>query len=384
MTASKPRRRQQIALGEKRSSRGFLPFKNFSTKVSYLIKKRLVYGLFWSRSNAYKKYAHFFVVIFTVITFVTGINASLTEAGTSALNSDIAINPGNIDLLEQGSDIQSVLVTDSTRDFEVTNYVIEKGDTLTSIANKFGITEGAVKDSNLDVLDYWEPFLAEGDTLKIPEINGVIIPVESGDTIDSIMGKIRKGDRLDIIEINNLLSPDYGVGTRTEVFVPDGEVVAPPKPEPVIPTVIYANAPSSYGPIPAAGQAALNGISFINPLSHPSCAGYGWSRGFSSWHNGVDLARGGGCEIRAAAAGTVRFSGWEPQGGGYAVTIDHGNGVHTVYYHNSVLYVRPGQGVSAGQEISRMGCTGLCTGTHLHLGLRVNYVYTDPAIYVPL
>ena len=74
-------------------------------------------------------------------------------------------------------------------------------------------------------------------------------------------------------------------------------------------------------------------------------------------------------------------SGW--QGGlGYAVTIDHGNGFQTIYGHNSSLLVSVGDHVYKGQQIARMGSTGISTGNHCHFAVKYYGTYVDPLNYL--
>ena len=76
-------------------------------------------------------------------------------------------------------------------------------------------------------------------------------------------------------------------------------------------------------------------------------------------------------------AGVVKSAG--PRGGyGFAVEVDHGNGLTTLYGHASELLVSPGQAVRAGQEIARVGSTGRSTGAHLHFEVRVGGRPVDP------
>lgn len=98
-------------------------------------------------------------------------------------------------------------------------------------------------------------------------------------------------------------------------------------------------------------------------------------------HTGVDLSAGSGTPIRAAAGGTVVTAGWM---GGYgnAVVIDHGGGQATLYAHQSAMNVRQGQEVEKGQTIGRVGCTGSCTGPHLHYEVRLNGKPVDPSPYL--
>ncbi|HEV2086944.1 MAG TPA: M23 family metallopeptidase [Cryptosporangiaceae bacterium] len=94
-------------------------------------------------------------------------------------------------------------------------------------------------------------------------------------------------------------------------------------------------------------------------------------------HRGIDIAAPYGARVRAAHAGKVRVAGWY---GGYgkAVIIDHGEGVSTVYGHNSELTVRPGEWVETGQTIARVGSTGFSTGPHLHFEVRYGDQQVNP------
>ena len=111
------------------------------------------------------------------------------------------------------------------------------------------------------------------------------------------------------------------------------------------------------------------------PASGTVTSEYGprWGR----LHAGIDIAAGHGSPITAARAGTVSSAGW--QGGyGNTVMVSHGGGVVTLYAHLSSISVSPGQSVSQGQRLGGMGCTGSCTGTHLHFEVRVNGAAQNP------
>lgn len=98
-------------------------------------------------------------------------------------------------------------------------------------------------------------------------------------------------------------------------------------------------------------------------------------------HNGIDIAAGYGRPIRAVRAGWVRYAGWF-RGYGRLVVIDHGGGLETWYGHAASLAVRPGQRVVAGQRIGSVGCSGACTGPHLHFEVRVQGRPVDPMRYL--
>jgi len=110
--------------------------------------------------------------------------------------------------------------------------------------------------------------------------------------------------------------------------------------------------------------------------------GYGprWGR----MHLGIDVGILASLDVRAAASGTItaagRLTGYE--GYGNVVIVDSGGGYSVLYAHLSSSHVVPGQWVAAGDLIGEAGCTGSCTGTHLHFELRLNGVPVDPAPYL--
>lgn len=355
--------------------------KTFRHKAYKFYKDNIVYRLFWGRSNLYRKFIHISFFGLTTLIVLTGFsNQFFAQSEKQKVITTSNLTIGNVDALEQGGSIQTILLAESTRGFKVIDYTVVEGDTFDTISAKFGVTIDRIKLSNLNVIGYYDDNPKVGVTLKIPEINGILIEVKSGDTFDSIMSRLTKGERLDVIEINNLKGPEFTMATGDLILVPDG-LVNPPAPP--VPVAIIGSAPPP-APIPSPGEAVFAGVSFIDPLSHPDCGGYAYSRGFSSWHQGVDLAKWNGCPIRASAAGTVTFAGWSSGGQGFMVRIDHGSGVQTEYFHgNGSIWVSAGQSVFQGQDIMQMGCTGFCTGTHLHLTMMYNWVLIDPAPYIP-
>lgn len=103
--------------------------------------------------------------------------------------------------------------------------------------------------------------------------------------------------------------------------------------------------------------------------------------GASTNHKGIDIGAEGGADIVAAAAGMVTSVAYSSAAGNY-VMIDHGGGLYTVYMHASALLVSPGQEVSAGQVIAKVGSTGISTGNHLHFGVSLNGSYVSPWSYL--
>lgn len=119
---------------------------------------------------------------------------------------------------------------------------------------------------------------------------------------------------------------------------------------------------------------------FIWPLCCTINSPYGPRWG--SMHTGIDIDGVTGDPIIASKAGTVILAEYY-SGYGNAVIIDHGGGYSTLYGHMSAFSVSNGQTVSQGQEIGKVGCTGSCTGDHLHFEIRINGNPVDPMPYLP-
>jgi murein DD-endopeptidase MepM/ murein hydrolase activator NlpD len=126
----------------------------------------------------------------------------------------------------------------------------------------------------------------------------------------------------------------------------------------------------------------LEPLSLEWPADGTMTDGYGprWGR----LHLGVDVGILASLDVRAAASGTVMASGWLTgyEGYGNVVTVDVGGGYSILYAHLSEAHVVSGQWVAAGDPIGQAGCTGSCTGTHLHFELRLDGVPIDPAPYL--
>ena len=139
----------------------------------------------------------------------------------------------------------------------------------------------------------------------------------------------------------------------------------------------HAVAAASAGnpePAPAPGSG------FIWPVSGPITSPFGMRWG--TLHPGVDIGVPSGTPVHAAASGTVIWCGWM-SGYGNLVMIDHHNGLVTLYGHNTSVAVGCNQQVSQGQVVSYSGCTGFCTGPHVHFEVRLHGSAVDPLGYLP-
>jgi murein DD-endopeptidase MepM/ murein hydrolase activator NlpD len=101
-------------------------------------------------------------------------------------------------------------------------------------------------------------------------------------------------------------------------------------------------------------------------------------------HTGIDLAAAYGTPVMAADSGQVIWTGWDWSGLGWAVKINHGHYIATIYGHLARFIVNVGQNVTKGQVIAYEGSTGASTGPHVHFMVLVNNIWVDPANYAPL
>lgn len=119
--------------------------------------------------------------------------------------------------------------------------------------------------------------------------------------------------------------------------------------------------------------------------SFRNTSGFGYRRdpinGGRRLHAGIDFAGARGTDIVAGGDGTVIFAGRQ-SGYGLMVEIDHGFGLTTRYAHLTRMHVREGERVSRGEHIGDMGCTGRCTGTHLHYEVRRNGDPVNPMTFI--
>lgn len=121
-------------------------------------------------------------------------------------------------------------------------------------------------------------------------------------------------------------------------------------------------------------------ISFIKPIKATITSRFGSRWGAN--HKGLDYGAPTGTAIKAAAEGTVTFSGWNSGGFGYLVIISHGNGIQTYYGHCSELLCKVGDYVYAGTQVAKVGNTGDSQGSHLHFEIRINDVAYNPEYYL--
>ena len=189
---------------------------------------------------------------------------------------------------------------------------------------------------------------------------GIWYTVRGGDTLKTIAKKYSVHRRI-IQRKNSIYDPkDIFVGMR--IFIPGAKKPAARR--------------STYHP---------KRIKFSRNLIWPAkgriTSGFGMR--FGRIHEGIDISKDGGRNIRAAANGIVVFAG-RKSGYGRTIIINHGRGIKTLYAHNSRIYARKGVRVKQGDIISKMGSSGKSSGVHLHFEVRVNGKPRNPLRFLPV
>ena len=125
------------------------------------------------------------------------------------------------------------------------------------------------------------------------------------------------------------------------------------------------------------------GLSLVWPASGTVTRGFGWDG--PAWHPGIDVGTLRSLDVTAAAPGVVEAVAYAPHFEGYGniVLVDLGDGLEALYAHLAEVDVSVGDTVETGQKLGVAGCTGYCTGTHLHFELRQDGVAFDPAPLLP-
>lgn len=251
-------------------------------------------------------------------------------------------------------------ISEKPRDRVIT-YTVEAGDTISTVAEKFGISIDTIKWANPKLEG---DKLAIGTDLSIPPVSGIVVKVSKGETIYSIAKKY-KSDPQKILNypFNDFTDLDtFALAAGQALVVPDGVM---PESKPVYSPQTIAN----VGTTPGSGQFnwPTQGVITQRPVSY---------------HMALDIANNALPAITAADAGKVVLVERQKYGYGWHIIIDHGNGYQTLYGHMSDMYVSVGQAVSKGSVIGKMGSTGRSSGPHLHFEIRKGGTLLNPLSFL--
>ncbi len=227
----------------------------------------------------------------------------------------------------------------------IVRHAVARGECLWNIAKKYHVRiETIVAMNDLPSARYLRP----GQMLEIPDTDGTYVSVKRGDTIDGICRKYG-------VEMTGLVNANPGVDIDRltiglKLFVPGSGALeqlfrfAWP---------VHGRISSRYG-------------SRLHPVYRRRMM-----------HTGLDIAARSGTPIRAALGGRVKFVGWK---GGYgrAIIVEHPNGYETLYGHCSKILVNRGQNVKRGEQIGKVGTTGVSTGPHVHFEVKKNGKRMNP------
>lgn len=257
---------------------------------------------------------------------------------------------------------------------DVSTYVVQTGDNLFKIAEKYGLRPETVLWGNYEVLRDNPQFLRPGQELTILPTDGVYYQWALNDNLNSIASFFRvepdviidyPGNRV-FSDLTSIASTELPAGTW--LIIPGGERDLKDWGPPAI-TRNNPVAAAYYG----AGycgevyEGAIGIGSFIWPTVATYLSGYDYS---PTLHPGIDIAGAEGNAVFATDSGVVVYSGWSQYGYGYLIVLDHGNGWQSAYAHLSAVSVGCGQSVAQGNVIGAVGNTGNSTGAHLHFELR--------------
>jgi murein DD-endopeptidase MepM/ murein hydrolase activator NlpD len=249
-------------------------------------------------------------------------------------------------------------------------YVVEPGDVIGLIADKFDISVNTILwENNLSAYSLIRP----GDKLVILPATGITHKIAKGETLGALAGKYNVAAE-DILLANNL-PEDSKLSVGQKLLIPGGQKIYYAAPAPRV-----AN---SYNPVQVIKDIFLPSSNTAAPgkMLWPT-VGHIITQYFSWRHGGLDIANKIGTPIYAAESGVITDSGWSTAGYGNKVDIDHGGGIVTRYGHASKLLVKKGDTVKKGDVIMLMGSTGRSTGPHLHFEVRIRGRVQNPLSYI--
>ncbi len=356
-----------------------IQFSQFSAFFSLYLKKKIVISSVHFEKNKNRlvrffmikrgRYSRPFLHLSTIGVLFAGIALSPLIANSYPVFSQTSEDTS----LQSSSSKQSIIVGENVFSTDISKkprdkiitYTVQKGDSLSTIANKFGISVDTIKWEN----DLTNEFLTEGDSLRILPVTGLSHKVASGETIYSIAKKFDTNPQKIVdFPFNDFVNPEtFSLVSGQTLIVPDG--IAPSE-------------QSTYvrpKPIFVAGPSAVSSAGFAWPLRG------GFSQFFSWYHPGIDITSDSGTPIVAATSGVVSAVNAGTWDGGYGnnVYIDMGDGHKTHYAHMSAIYVGPGQSVVGGKTvIGTVGSTGRSTGPHLHFEIIQNGSLVNPLSFL--
>lgn len=367
----------------------FVFFKQFLTEVkdffsyfSYYLKRKVLGFSSWFEKNKNRlvklfmmkrgRYNRPFLHLTTMGFLIIGVLIAPFLADTFPIFAStnpqltLAASASEKESVLTGQDVFQTHESAKPRD-KIITYTVQNGDTISTIAKKFDISEDTIRwQNNLSSDD-----LSVGQQLQILPVTGVAVKVGSGDTIYSLAKKY-KADPQTIVEFpfNEFANPEtFSLVDGQILFIPNG---------------VMPSASSTYTQPQPQVEVAEGPV----PVAH---GGWYWPvpgiiTQYASWfHMALDIAGPAGTPVVAAHSGTVErvsVGTWDT-GYGNNVWVSDGDGIETHYAHLEAVNVSVGQAVTGGSSvIGFRGTTGNSTGNHTHFEIRVNGELVNPLAYV--
>jgi murein DD-endopeptidase MepM/ murein hydrolase activator NlpD len=234
--------------------------------------------------------------------------------------------------------------------FSWLNYTVKRGDSVSKIAAAFGISMDAIIASN-GITNVRR--LYQGQTIKIPNMDGIPYTVKAGDSLHKISSSMNVPLEA-ILDANDVQNENIIPGTV--LFIPGAKMRAEDL------------------------KLALGEL-FIYPIRGRLTSPFGWRHdpisGVRRYHAAIDLAAPIGTPVKAAMDGRVSTVGYNGTYGKFII-VNHNNGFQTMYAHLSVTSVTQGSLVNQGTKIGEVGNTGYSTGPHLHFAVFKNGRAVNP------
>ena len=266
-------------------------------------------------------------------------------------------------------------------------YEVQQGDSVFSIAEQFDLEPETILWGNYNTLQDNPAVIGIGMTLNILPTNGIYYQYSAGESLTSIANQFGVTVS-DIIEYpGNNLDPydtnpdDPGLADGTWLIIPGGtRELADWGP----PAITRSNpASAAYYGSGHCGEVYEGPIGdgiFNWPTPATYISGYHYTAGI---HEAIDIGGAEGNAIWASDSGVVVYAGWSEYGYGNLIVIDHGNGWQTAYAHLQYVNVGCGQSVYRGSQIGTLGNTGNSTGPHLHFEMNSStYGKVNPMDYL--
>ena len=274
---------------------------------------------------------------------------------------------------------------------DISSYTVQNGDTVSGIADRYGLQPKTIFAANYDLLQDNPENLQPNQNLKILPVDGVYWQWLGGIPFGQWAAyfKVKPEDIINFpanhLDANSVGDPaNANIKNGTWLIVPGGEYQYHTPGQ--LPLGITRTNPASpqvggNGACPAVSGGAIGTGTFVYPTDRHYLSGFDYST--KTNHLGIDLAANLGDNIYAADGGVVVYAGSNSYGYGNMVMVDHGTGFQTLYAHLSQIFVSCGQSVNKGQTIGAAGATGHASGPHLHFEVRTSSTVINPWNVLP-